>query len=151
MRRKSTAWQFMAPERRAAQGSVCLTFALFLVLTLLPATPATATEDDARKLTAPEITALLSGRTALGEHRGTATRQYFDPAGWTDYLAEGSPPDRGKWRVDAGRDQYCSQWGAFGGWSCYDVTTDGLRYYWSLPGEDDRSPFTTVDGHKMTF
>jgi hypothetical protein len=125
----------MAPERRAAQGSVCLTFALFLVLTLLPTTPAAG--DDARKLTAPEITALLSGR--------------FDPTGWTDYLAEGSPPDRGKWRVDAGRDQYCSQWGAFGGWSCYDVTTDGQRYYWSLPGEDDRSPFTTLDGHKMTF
>jgi hypothetical protein len=102
----------MAPERRAAQSSVCLTFALFLVLTLLPTTPAAG--DDARKLTAAEITALLSGRTAQGEHRGTATRQYFDPTGWTDYLAEGSPPDRGKWRVDAGRDQYCSQWGAFG-------------------------------------
>jgi len=151
MRHKSTAWQFMAPERRAAQGSVCLTFVLVLALALLPAAPAIGSEDEARKLSATEITALLSGRTALGEHRGKATRQYFDPTGWTDYLAEGGRPDRGKWRVDTARDQYCSQWGALGGWSCYDVTTDGQRYYWSRPGDDDRSPFTMVDGHKMTF
>jgi hypothetical protein len=31
------------------------------------------------------------------------------------------------------------------------VTTDGQHYYWSLPDEGDRSPFTMVDGHKMTF
>ncbi len=126
------------------------TLPVLLLLALVLAASATA-DEAATKLTAAEIETLLSGRTALGEHRGTATRQYFDPSGWTDYLAEGARPDRGSWRVDAERDQYCSQWGPFGGWSCYDVTSDGERYYWSLPEDGYRSPFTLVDGHKMTF
>jgi hypothetical protein len=68
------AWRFMGPERPVARGSACLPFALVLVLALFPVGLAVGSEDKARKLSADEITALLSGRTALGEHRGTATR-----------------------------------------------------------------------------
>ena len=106
---------------------------------------------DERKLDDKEIKLLLANRTALGENRGIATRQFFDPAGWTDYLEQGGRPDRGKWRVDENRGEYCSQWGSFGDWSCYAVTTDGRRYYWTQPGTDYRSPFTMVDGYKMAF
>lgn len=148
MRRRNTAFRSRGPNRPTRRGAWKALPALVLTLALVA--PANA-QDDETKLTAAEITTLLSDRTALGEHRGTATRQYFDPSGWTDYLAEGAQPDRGTWRVDAARDQYCSEWGPFGGWSCYDVTTDGERYYWSRPADGTRSPFTMVDGHKLTF
>lgn len=119
---------------------------LLLSAAIFPAVAA-----DERKLTGEDILTLLSDRTALGENRGKATRQYFDPAGWTDYLEQGGRPDRGKWRVDKARGQYCSQWGNFGGWSCYDVTTDEDRYYWTQPGTDYHSPFTVVKGYQMKF
>ena len=102
------------------------------------------------KLTAAEILKLLEDRTALGRDRGKATRQYFDPSGWTEYQSEGGPPDRGRWRVDETQERYCSKWGAFGGWSCYDVLSDGERYYWAQ-GESYRSPFTLIEGYKMGF
>ena len=119
---------------------------LLLAVLMASTTPLLAGEE--RKLSGQEILELLNDRTALGEHRGKATRQYFDPSGWTDYLSEGSPPDRGKWRVEG--NQYCSKWGSFGGWSCYDVSFDGKTYFW-IQGEDYRSPFTVVAGYKMSF
>ena len=110
--------------------------------------PANSTADD--KLTADEIQKLLDGRTALGNWRGTDTRQYFASNGLTVYLAKGSPPDQGKWKVDEAKNQYCSWWQR-GGWACYDVETDGTTYYWVTPGDDYRSPFTMTDGKQMEF
>ena len=121
---------------------------LAFCLTTLMALDASAEE---RKLSGEEIAALLTDRTAIGEHRGKPTRQYFDPSGWTDYYEKGGRPDRGKWRVDKAKGQYCSQWGLMGGWSCYDVTSDGERFYWAQSGTDYHSPFTTVDGYQMKF
>ena len=48
---------------------------VLLLLTLVLAAPAAADQTET-KLTAAEIETLLSGRTALGEHRGIATRQF---------------------------------------------------------------------------
>ena len=117
----------------------------FAALALQPHTAAAA-----EKLTAGEIQTLLDGRTALGNWRGTDTRQYFETSGATVYLPKGGVPDEGKWKVDAAKNQYCSWWQR-GGWACYDVETDGSTYYWVTPGDDYRSPFTMVDGRQMAF
>ena len=101
-----------------------------------------------RKLAAAEISALLTGKTALGENRGRHTRQYFDASGRTDYVERGGQVDPGKWRVDEAQDKYCSLW-ARGGWACYDVTTDGKGYFWVAEGY--RSPFSMIEGRNLKF
>lgn len=108
----------------------------------------TVSHAEDRKLAAAEITALLTGHTALGENRGRDTRQYFDASGATDYVERGGQVDPGKWRVDETTNQYCSLW-ARGGWACYDITTDGESYFWV--GEGYRSPFTMTDGRALKF
>ena len=123
-------------------------FALVAGLAVLAMQPAQSVADD--KLTAGEIQKLLDGRTALGNWRGTDTRQYFASTGVTIYLPKGGAPDEGKWKVDQAKNQYCSWWQR-GGWACYDVETDGTTYYWVTPGDDYRSPFTMTDGKQMGF
>ncbi len=108
----------------------------------------TASHAQERKLEAAEISALLSGGTALGENRGRDTRQYFDASGTTDYVERGGQVDPGKWRIDDTQNQYCSLW-ARGGWACYDITTDGEKYYWV--GVGYRSPFTMTPGRALKF
>lgn len=122
--------------------------ALIAALAVFTLQPADGSANE--KLTAEEIQKLLDGRTALGNWRGTDTRQYFASTGLTIYLPKGGVPDQGKWKVDEAKDQYCSWWER-GGWACYDVETDGTTYYWVTPGNDYRSPFTMTDGQKMDF
>ncbi len=117
-------------------------------LAVLALAPLSASADE--KLTAAQIQELLDGRTALGNWRGTETRQFFESTGATVYLPKGGVPDEGRWKVDEAKDQYCSWWQR-GGWSCYDVETDGAAYYWVTPGDDYRSPFTMTDGRQMGF
>lgn len=129
--------------------SRCIASALALTLS------AGAAMADERKLDAAEIAALLTGNTALGENRGRPTRQSFQANGITFYLEKDAPPTRGRWRVDEARGKYCSLW-AMGGWSCYDVTTNGesgeaALYHWSLPGSDYHSPFTMLPGEHLKF
>ena len=88
-----------------------LAFALVAGLAALVLQPADSRPDE--KLTADEIQKLLDGRTALGNWRGTETRQYFASNGATTiYLPKGGPPDEGKWKVDQAKNQYCSWWRA---------------------------------------
>lgn len=107
----------------------------------------TATAEE-RKLNAAEISALLTGKTALGENRGRDTRQYFAASGRTDYVERGGEVDPGKWRVDEAQNKYCSLW-ARGGWACYDITSDGEGYFWVAEGY--RSPFTMIEGRNLNF
>ena len=124
-----------------------LCFGMIAALTfVLSATASMAGEE--RKLNATEISALLTGKTALGENRGRDTRQYFDASGRTDYVERGGQVDPGKWRVDEAQDKYCSLW-ARGGWACYDITTDGKGYFWVAEGY--RSPFSMIDGQNLNF
>ncbi|HIC81471.1 MAG TPA: hypothetical protein EYH07_19045 [Kiloniellaceae bacterium] len=125
-----------------------LAFAVTLGLSALLQSPSGGHADE--KLTAAEIQTLLEDRTALGNWRGTETRQYFEASGATVYLEKGGAPDEGKWKVDTAKNQYCSRWRR-GGWACYDVETDGATYYWVTPGDDYRSPFTITDGRQMGF
>ncbi len=99
-------------------------------------------------LTADEVTALLTGNTAVGDWSGTAYRQYFAADGTTIYHAEGAPPDTGQWRVNAETGAYESLWRS-GGWSGYDVARDGDRYLWIVHGSGDAQAFTVVEGRQL--
>ena len=105
-------------------------------------------EAEQRKLPAGEISAALSGKTAIST-AGAPYRQYFDPNGVTLYLPDGGAIDPGKWRVDAGKQQYCSWW-ARGGWSCYDVfqTAEDENLWRSASGRD--YPARLVEGRQLT-
>ena len=74
-----------------------------------------------RPLTGPEITALLSGNTALGKNDRGPWKQYFEPGGGTAYQA-GTDVSRGAWAVQG--EKFCSQWPPNEKWTCYSVTGD---------------------------
>ncbi len=99
-------------------------------------------------LTAEEVTALLTGNTAVGEWSGTPYRQYFAADGTTIYHAEGAPPDTGQWRVNAETGAYESLWRS-GGWSGYDVARDGDQYLWIVHGSGDAQTFTVFEGRGL--
>ena len=67
-----------------------------------------------KKLSGPEITALLPTIIALGED----TKQTFSAFGDTRYVS-GGRPSTGSWRID--QDKYCSVWPPSGDWSCFHV------------------------------
>ncbi len=100
-----------------------------------------------RRLSAAEMQVLLSGHTAISTS-GAPYRQYFDADGKTIYLPEGGQPDTGKWRIDAGRQQYCSWWQR-GGWSCYEMfeTGEGEIIWRSTGGRD--YPARLVQGRQL--
>ncbi|MEM7168801.1 MAG: hypothetical protein AAF530_01430 [Pseudomonadota bacterium] len=126
---------------------VCLSVLLAAGM-VLPLQAGSKLEDG--KLSGEEIAALLTDRTALGEHRGVPTRQFFAAAGWTDYLAKGTQPDRGRWKVDMEQGKYCSEWNNSGKWPCYDIMREDGTLYW-VQGDHYKSPFSMTDGHKMSF
>lgn len=131
---------------RIGARSIGLTFALLLAM-LTTTQPANA---DRAKLTAAEVTALLSGNTAVGDWRGTPYRQYFGVNGTTIYVAKARPPSPGRWKVDQENGDYCSWWEQ-SGWSCYGIERDGVGYVWVTPGSDYRGRFTLVDGKQLSF
>ena len=100
-----------------------------------------------RKLSASEIQVFLSGNTAVSTGSGASYKQFFDPDGATLYLPEGGREDRGKWRADPAKQQYCSWWER-GGWSCYDMfeTEDGI--IWRSPGGRDY-PARLLEGNRL--
>jgi len=108
--------------------------------------PASAEE---RKLSAAEIEQALSGNTVDGDWKGTAFKQYFAPDGGTTYVAAGSPPSIGKWKVDAEKDQYCSWWQG-SGWDCYNILSGGKdSIIWEVPSDGYRANSTVLSGKKL--
>jgi len=114
--------------------------ALAVLCGLALSMPAAAEEP----LTGEEIAAALTGHTAFYDE---GARQYFDAAGWTDYIEPSGPPDRGKWEVRG--DQYCSWWER-GGWSCYDVTGSGNRITF-ISGRGTLYPGELVEGNRRSL
>lgn len=119
----------------------------FLVATAaaLLAPPGTAHAQETR-LTAPEITALLTGNTITGDWSGARYKSYFAPDGVTIYLPEGGSPQQGKWRVNLVNDEYQSWW-EHSGWTSYGIvrTADGLAWAYG----DTRQPFTVQNGRTI--
>lgn len=114
--------------------------------TLALATVAWAEE---KPLTGADITAALSGNTAVGGSGDEAWRQYFDPSGETTYVVKGKEPDAGKWRV-TDDDKYCSWWEATG-WDCYTMTGDADRVTWIYEKDGSTFPAKMVQGKALQF
>jgi len=114
---------------------------LLICAVALGSLPAVA---DEAKMTGKEITAALTGNTAIYE--GGVIKQFFAKSGATPYW-DGSRLTHGSWRVTG--DQYCSVWPPASGWACYDmVRTDDGRVVWVGSG-GDRYPATMVAGDQM--
>ena len=102
-----------------------------------------------RKLDATEIEEALAGNTVDGNWKGTAFKQFFARNGSTTYVAKGSMPSIGKWKVDSAKDQYCSWWQGTG-WDCYDIYSDGPdSIIWVVPSDGYRSPSRLISGNKL--
>lgn len=69
---------------------------------------------ETKKLSGPEIKALLPTIIALG----VDTKQTFTAHGDTRYVS-GGRPSMGSWRID--QDKYCSVWPPSGDWSCFHL------------------------------
>lgn len=118
--------------------------AALAVLTFAPALSASAAPT---RLTAPEIEALLSGNTIVGTWSGSTYRQYYATDGSTIYVPEGGKPDEGRWRVNAGSDEYESWWQSTG-WTPYAlVRTDDGGHAW-INGER-LEPFQVISGRQI--
>ena len=95
-------------------------------------------------LSGEAIMELLSGNTAIGNQKGTPWKQYFDASGDTLYIAEGSDPSPGKWKVADGI--FCSLWPPRTEWDCYDMTGEGDNVTWIYQGGGDPWPAKLVAG-----
>ncbi|MEL6219681.1 MAG: hypothetical protein AAFR79_14630 [Pseudomonadota bacterium] len=118
-------------------------------LTTLLVLPAMQVSADPVTLTAAEVSALLSGRTAVGDWNGTPYRQYFDPNGRTVYQPKGGRPDEGKWRTSSATAAYESWWER-SGWSGYAIAREQDTLYW-VESSGKRHAFEVVDGRKLGF
>ena len=82
------------------------------------------------KLTAAQISDLLTGNTAVGKWDGARYRQFFGADGVTIYAQEGARSARGEWRIDQTRDEYQSIWPRDDAWEGWYVMEYAGAYYW---------------------
>jgi hypothetical protein len=102
-----------------------------------------------KTLSAEEISALLSGNTAIGRWIDHNYRQYFDASGSTIYAQENARSAVGRWRVNAGTNQYESWWEQSGWGSGYTVIVREGVYHWVGGGAAKPQAFTLVEGQKL--
>lgn len=119
----------------------------WLVFTVLVLLWPVMAEADEKSLSGAEIKSALSGNTAFGNQKGTAWKQYFDPGGDTLYIAEGSDPSPGRWKVEG--DVFCSLWPPRSEWDCYDMTGADDNVTWIYKGGGDPWPAKIVPGNKL--
>ena len=100
------------------------------------------------KLTAEQITNLLSGNTAVGKWDGVGYRQYFGGDGVTTYAQDGARSARGKWRVDASRDEYQSIWPKDDAWEGWYVMEYVGVYFW-VSKATPPTPFRIEQGEQL--
>jgi len=100
-------------------------------------------------LTAPEIEVLLSGRTAIGEWKGRAYRQYFNADGSTIFAMRRSQSTLGAWRVNSDTNRYESKW-EDPEWESYTIVREDDTLYWTDEGLEPQA-FTMVDGADLLW
>ncbi len=100
------------------------------------------------KLSAEQITGLLSGNTALGKWDGARYRQYFSEDGVTIYAQEGARSARGEWRVDEKRDEYQSIWPDDTDWEGWYVMEYAGAYFW-VSKATPPTPFRVEQGEHL--
>ena len=98
------------------------------------------------KLTEAQITALLSGNTAVGVWQGASYRQFFDPDGRTIYAQDGARSSVGQWRVQ--NEEYQSIWPADADWQGWFVMEFAGDYYW-VSRATPPTVFQVVQGQQL--
>lgn len=100
------------------------------------------------KLTADDIDELLSGNTAVGVWQGTPYRQYFRTDGVTIYAQTGARSTRGRWRIDAERDEYQSIWPRDTDWEGWYIMEYLGDYFW-VSKSTPPTPFKIETGQRL--
>jgi hypothetical protein len=100
------------------------------------------------KLSAAQITELLTGNTAIGKWEGRAYRQFFGPDGVTIYAQDGGRSARGTWRVDPAMDEYQSIWPKDTDWEGWYVMEYASDYYW-VSKSTPPTPFRVQNGEHL--
>ncbi len=100
------------------------------------------------KLTATEITDLLTGNTAIGLWDGIAYRQYFGDDGVTLFAQDGAWTARGVWRTDTEVDEFQSIWPGDADWEGWFIMEYLGDYYW-VSRSTPPTPFEVVDGQQL--
>jgi hypothetical protein len=113
------------------------------------ATPVLA-QPNAVQLDAAEVTALLTGNTAVGVWDGTPYRQYFGEDGVTLFAQPEARTTRGQWRVDPESDEYQSLWRGDAEWVGLIVMIWMDEYYW-LSRSTPPTPFEVVEGQQLVL
>jgi hypothetical protein len=100
------------------------------------------------KLTAAQISDLLTGNTAVGKWDGARYRQFFGADGVTIYAQEGARSARGEWRIDQPRDEYQSIWPRDDAWEGWYVMEYAGAYYW-VSKATPPTPFRVEQGEQL--
>ena len=100
------------------------------------------------KLTAAEISTLLTGNTAVGRWEGANYRQFFNADGSTIYAQEGSRSALGEWRIDTDRDEFQSHWPGDADWEGWYVMEYLGSYFW-VSKRTPPTPFNVVQGQQL--
>lgn len=123
----------------------CVLLAVSATLVFATSPPA---QPVAVQLDAAEVTALLTGNTAVGVWEGTPYRQHFDETGVTLFAQPEARTTRGEWRVDPETDEYQSIWPGETEWEGWIVMIWMDEYYW-LSRTTPPTPFEVVEGEQL--
>jgi hypothetical protein len=103
-----------------------------------------------KRLTAAEITAVLSGNTLDGDRDGTAYRRYFESSGQLIYATPGGKPVNGTWHV-SNLDQLCETLPPSSKEDCYDVFGIGITIFLVTPSSGLRHRAIVLAGNALDF
>ncbi len=111
---------------------------------------ATVASAQSVKLTAAQITDLLTGNTAVGKWDGMRYRQFFGKDGTTIYATSGARSSRGEWHVDPANDEYQSIWPRDASWEGWYVMEYAGAYFW-VSKSTPPTPFLVKRGQHLTW
>jgi len=100
------------------------------------------------KLQEHEISALLTGNTAVGEWEGARYRQYFAPDGSTIYAQEDARSALGQWRVEG--EEFQSLWPSNNDWEGWFVMEFAGDFYW-VSKTTPPTPFEVLEGSQLVM
>ncbi len=109
-----------------------------------------AVQGQSVKLQSHEISALLTGNTAVGHWEGQSYRQYFGEDGITIYAAQGARSARGEWRVSDDASEYQSIWPGDTEWEGWLVMEYAGTYFW-VSKTTPPTPFRIEEGKQLNF
>jgi len=109
---------------------------------------ASASHAQSVKLADHEISALLSGNTALGIWQGVQYRQYFAEDGTSIFAQEGTKSALGRWRVDTTADEFQSIWARDTIWEGWYIMVYAGAFFW-VSKSTPPTLFKVVEGQNL--